>query len=319
MASQAVIKEVKALKASVKAVSISEAKGVVKKPIAEGQLVENHGLLGDAHAGQWHRQVSLLASESADKIRAAGLAVSDGDFAENITTEGIRLNTLAIGTKLYIGEAILEVTQIGKECHNDCAIKQQVGDCVMPKEGIFAKVLRGGVIKAGQTIIVESSLRAGVVIVSDRAFSQERPDKTLPLLTASLENHGFSVAKHHIVPDEVEAIKTALLNCVKAGCPLILTSGGTGFSKRDMTPEATLEIIERQVPGIPEAMRWASAQKIPSAILSRGIAGIKDSSLIINLPGSPKGAVENIEVVIEPIKHGLKVLMGEVNDCSTMT
>lgn len=319
MASQAIIKGVRALKASVKAVSISAAKGTVKKPVAEGVLVENHGLLGDAHAGQWHRQVSLLACESADKIRAAGLAVTDGDFAENITTEGITLSALTIGTKLYIGEAILEVTQIGKECHNDCAIKQQVGDCVMPKEGIFARVLRGGVLKAGMTISVESPLKAGVVIVSDRAYSQERPDKTLPLLAESLENNGFSVVESFIVPDEAEAIKAALLKLVKAGCPLILTSGGTGFSKRDITPEATLDIIERQVPGIPEAMRWASAQKIPSAILSRGIAGIKDSSLIINLPGSPKGAVENIEAVIEPVKHGLKVLIGEVNDCSTMT
>ncbi len=139
--------------AHVLAVCISENKGERKKPVETVELRENHGIVGDAHAGDWHRQVSLLAQESIDKMRALGLDVSAGDFAENITTSGIALPTLPIGTRLQIGETLLEVTQIGKECHTRCAIFYQAGDCVMPKEGIFVKVLKGGSIGQGDIIL----------------------------------------------------------------------------------------------------------------------------------------------------------------------
>jgi MOSC domain-containing protein YiiM len=135
--------------AQVLAVCISENKGERKKPVESVELRENHGIVGDAHAGDWHRQVSLLAQESIDKMRALGLDVSAGDFAENITTSGIDLISLPIGTRLQIGETLLEVTQIGKECHTRCAIYYQAGDCVMPKEGIFAKIISGGTIRPG--------------------------------------------------------------------------------------------------------------------------------------------------------------------------
>lgn len=129
------------------AVCISEAKGERKTPVDAATLRENHGIVGDAHAGDWHRQISLLAKESIDKMRAMGLDVDNGDFAENLTTTNIDLPSLPIGTRLQIGETLLEVTQIGKECHTRCAIYHQAGDCVMPKEGIFAKVLIGGEIR----------------------------------------------------------------------------------------------------------------------------------------------------------------------------
>ncbi len=128
------------------AVNISKGKGERKTPVASVELRENHGIVGDGHAGEWHRQVSLLALESIAKMQRLGLDVDSGDFAENITTEGIDLPALPIGTRLTLGEAVLEVTQIGKECHTRCAIYYQAGDCVMPKEGIFAKVVRGGVV-----------------------------------------------------------------------------------------------------------------------------------------------------------------------------
>ena len=138
--------------ATVLAVCISENKGERKKPVEAVELRENHGIVGDGHAGDWHRQVSLLAQESIDKMRALGLDVNAGDFAENITTSGIVLVTLPIGSRLQIGDTLLEVTQIGKECHTRCAIFYQAGDCVMPKEGIFAKVITGGVIRPGDGI-----------------------------------------------------------------------------------------------------------------------------------------------------------------------
>lgn len=139
--------------AKVIAVNISEKKGEIKIPIEKGYFKVNHGLEGDAHAGDWHRQVSLLAQESIDKMNALGIMNLDsGKFAENITTEGLVLYELPVGTKLKIGETLMEVTQIGKECHKGCAIRSQVGDCIMPREGIFAKVLEGGFVKAGDEI-----------------------------------------------------------------------------------------------------------------------------------------------------------------------
>lgn len=140
--------------AKVLAVCISEKKGTMKHPVDSVQLKKEHGIIGDAHAGNWHRQVSLLADESVEKMREKFPDIPIGAFAENILTEGIELCTLPIGTRMRIGETLLEVTQIGKECHADCAIRQQVGDCVMPREGIFAIVLEEGSVKAGDTIEV---------------------------------------------------------------------------------------------------------------------------------------------------------------------
>lgn len=134
-------------------ICVSSAKGERKKPVAAALLRENHGIEGDAHAGDWHRQVSLLAVESIRKMQALGLEVGIGDFAENLATEGIELCTLPVGTRLEIGETLLEVTQIGKECHTRCAIFYQAGDCVMPKEGIFARVLKGGRLVPGDSVV----------------------------------------------------------------------------------------------------------------------------------------------------------------------
>ncbi|MFH0774945.1 MAG: MOSC domain-containing protein [bacterium] len=137
-------------------INISPEKGEKKTPIGAGELIANFGLKGDGHSGNWHRQVSLLAMESIEKMQKAGLSVSCGDFAENITTSGIDLVSLKIGQTIRIGEGIvLKVTQIGKTCHERCAIYYQAGDCVMPKEGIFAEVLSGGEVKANDNIIVD--------------------------------------------------------------------------------------------------------------------------------------------------------------------
>lgn len=137
------------------AVSVSLKKGVKKTNIQSGELIENYGLENDAHAGDWHRQISLLAKESISRIREKGIDVKPGDFAENVTTEGIRLWDFHVGARMKLGaEALVEVTQIGKKCHNRCAIFHQVGDCVMPKEGIFARVIKRGEVKPGDFVQV---------------------------------------------------------------------------------------------------------------------------------------------------------------------
>ena len=140
--------------AKVVSVCISEKKGTIKTPVPEIILKKNHGIVGDAHAGDWHRQVSLLAQESADKLRDKFPWIAPGAFAENILTEELTLYTLPVGTRLRVGETLLEVTQIGKECHYDCEIRQKTGDCVMPREGVFAIVIDEGTVKAGDNIEV---------------------------------------------------------------------------------------------------------------------------------------------------------------------
>lgn len=137
------------------AINISEQKGIPKAPVESGELVIDFGIKGDAHGGNWHRQVSFLGQESIDKMTALGIkGLCSGKFAENVTTEGIELYKLPIGTRMKIADTELEVTQIGKECHQKCAIFKMVGDCVMPKEGIFAKVIKEGVIRPGDEIVI---------------------------------------------------------------------------------------------------------------------------------------------------------------------
>ena len=141
------------MKGTIVAVNISEKKGTPKKTIPEGKLIENFGLEGDAHAGKWRRQVSLLGVESIEKAKLGPTnGLCHGVFAENLTTEGIELYTLPVGTRLQVGECVLEISQIGKECHEGCAVSKLVGQCVMPREGVFAIVVKGGKVRAGDTI-----------------------------------------------------------------------------------------------------------------------------------------------------------------------
>lgn len=165
MANTTAIEKKVPLLGQIVAVSVSDRKGEKKKNVSQGVLIENAGLDGDAHAGQWHRQISLLALESIDKIKARGLDVVPGDFAENITTSGFAVDELPVGTRLRLGtEALIEITQIGKVCHNRCNIFHQVGDCVMPREGVFARVLKGGTVRPGDA-----------VAMAEGAYDQDEP------------------------------------------------------------------------------------------------------------------------------------------------
>ena len=143
------------IKGKIKAISVSKEKGTKKANVSDAQLKAGFGIIGDAHAGNWHRQVSLLAVESIDKMVTRGIKVSPGSFAENITTEGIDLPKLSLGSKVKLGKEVeLEITQLGKKCHSRCEILKQVGDCIMPREGVFAKVIKPGQISVGDTVEV---------------------------------------------------------------------------------------------------------------------------------------------------------------------
>ncbi|EJZ69026.1 molybdopterin adenylyltransferase [Lachnoanaerobaculum sp. OBRC5-5] len=297
------------------AVCISEKKGTEKKEVEKIVLKEDWGIEGDAHAGKWHRQVSLLAFEKIDAFRKKGAEVDFGAFGENIIVSGVDLRSLPVGTILEIGEARLRVTQIGKECHSHCNIYKKMGDCIMPREGIFAEVLKGGVVQKGESIKViekeEGPYRVGIITVSDRASKGEYEDKSGPVIKELVEAAGMEVVDYIIVPDEKSQIAKKLLHFSdQRQVDLVFTTGGTGFSKRDVTPEATKQVVEREVPGIGEALRSYSLTITPKAMLSRQTAGIRGNTLIINLPGSPKACKENIEYILTPLKHGLGILSG---------
>jgi len=149
------VEKVAATKGRIKAISVSKERGTKKVNVPEAELRADFGIIGDAHAANWHRQISLLAAESIDKMTAKGAKVSPGDFAENITTEGLNLHELPVGSKLKLGQSVeLEITQFGKKCHSRCEIFEQVGDCIMPREGVFARVTRAGSINVGGVIEV---------------------------------------------------------------------------------------------------------------------------------------------------------------------
>ena len=297
------------------AVCISEKKGTEKKEVEKIILKEDWGIEGDAHAGKWHRQVSLLAFEKIDAFRKKGAEVDFGAFGENIIVGGVDLRSLRVGTVLEIGDARLRVTQIGKECHSHCNIYKKMGDCIMPREGIFAEVLKGGVVQKGESIKViekeEGPYRVGIITVSDRASKGEYEDKSGPVIKELVEAAGMEVVDYIIVPDEKSQIAKKLLHFSdQRQVDLVFTTGGTGFSKRDVTPEATKQVVEREVPGIGAALRSYSLTITPKAMLSRQTAGIRGNTLIINLPGSPKACKENIEYILTPLKHGLGILSG---------
>ncbi len=162
-------------------------------------------------------------------------------------------------------------------------------------------------------------MTAMVLTVSDRSARGERPDAAGPLVAQLLEDAGFTVVRTAIVPDERPQIEAALTAAADSGeVELLVTTGGTGFSPRDVTPEATLAVCERLTPGIPEAMRYASLRITPRAMLSRAQAGIRKGTLIVNLPGSPKAARENLEAVLPALPHGLKMLLGNTEDCARL-
>ncbi len=302
--------------ASVVSLNISEKKGMIKHAVEQIELKVNHGIVGDAHAGNWHRQVSFLDLSSFGKMRnSATVDLRPGIFAENITTEGIDLWHLPIGTQLQLGEAVLEITQIGKECHRHCQVFRQVGDCVMPREGIFGIVIKEGVVKPGQEIQIIPTLRVAILTVSDKGSTGEREDLSGPALAEALEGKA-QVLIQEIVPDEFEEIRAKLLSYCDQELDLVFTTGGTGFAPRDVTPEATQAVVERQTPGITEAIRAKSMEITPMAMLSRATAGIHGKTLIINLPGSPKAAVECLEVFLPVMNHAVETLRGDAFECA---
>ncbi len=307
----------------VEALCVSEKKGEPKSPVEAVTFRADYGIEGDAHAGDWHRQISLLAAEDIVTVREKLPDIKPGAFAENVILSGLDIKAFGLGTRLRLGsEVVLRVSQIGKVCHSPCAIERATGGCIMPRLGLFARVETGGEVRAGDAaemleLVPRERYQAVILTISDRCSRGEAEDTAGPATTGLLtEKLGAHLYAAEIIPDDRETIAGRLKHyCDGHSIDLVLTVGGTGFAPRDVTPEATRQIVERLTPGLDEAMRAASMQKTPRAMLSRAASGIRGSTLVVNLPGSKRAAVENLEVLLASLDHGLDKLRGDPRDC----
>ena len=303
-------------------ICVSEKRGTQKKEVNEAILKENWGIEGDAHAGDWHRQVSLLSFEKIEAFREKGADVDFGAFGENLIVEGYDLRRLPVGTRFAIGEAVLELTQIGKECHSHCEIYKKMGDCIMPREGVFTEVVKGGRIRKGDAVEMEAPspdrpYTAAVITLSDKGVKGEREDKSGPKICELAEAAGYQIRETLLLADGIEPLKSQLIRLAdQRQMDVIFTTGGTGFSERDLTPEATIQACDRMANGIADAIRSYSMTITPRAMFSRAVSGIRGKTLIINLPGSPKAVAEALEFLLPQLDHGLDILRGTGGECA---
>ncbi len=309
----------------IRAICVSKERGVEKKEVDRATLIEGEGIRGDAHAGKWHRQVSILSGSRVDDFNRRGADVKCGDFGENIVLDGIECIMLPVGTVFTIGDgeecAKLRITQKGKECHTHCRIYSKMGECIMPRQGIFTEVLAGGIIHKGDAVYVEypDSMRpfqTAVIVLSDKASSGERRDSSGPKAEEVLKAHGYEIIETLVIPDDRKRLKMELIRLSDGReADLIITCGGTGFSVRDITPDVTMEVAEKNAPGIAEYLRLKSMEITDRAMLTRGVSVIRSKTLIVNLPGSPKAVEECLDFILDPLEHGIRVLRGTVSEC----
>lgn len=298
-------------------VNISREKGTIKLPVSS-IILDQNGVQQDAHSGPWHRQVSLLGNESVERFsKEAKRKINFGEFAENITTSGLELVDTMPLDKLISDSIELEITQIGKKCHgSNCSIYREVGNCVMPKEGIFARVIRGGELKPGDEFFYQLKVfRFLVITLSDRASSGEYEDKSGPAIKEMIENH-YKDKKRKIeitaqlIPDDSRQLKTLLQDAIKNNIDFVITTGGTGISPRDITVETVKSLIDKEIPGIMEMIRVKYGAEKPNALLSRGVAGLTGNTFVYTLPGSVKGVSEYMTEILKTLDHLVYMLNG---------
>ncbi len=294
----------------------SEKKGTVKTAV-EKAVITLTGMEGDSHTGTWHRQISLLGTESYRKVAEQNdLQLSHGSFAENITTEGMILHEAKIFDRLEHEEVILEITQIGKKCHKGCEIQKQIGDCVMPLEGIFCRVIKGGTLKKGMTFTHHPrEIKIHIITLSDRAYAGEYEDRSGPraeeIISKFFKESGrhFSVSRT-VLPDNREMITNAFKQSTMEKADIIISTGGTGIGPRDIAPDVIRPLLDKELPGIMEHIRTLYGKDKPNALISRSIAGVIGSTLVYVLPGSVKAVNEYLAEITPTIEHSLRMLHG---------
>ena len=299
----------------IKVLSVSLSKDRSRKyPANEIELLEN-GVSGDVHRGSGNRQVSIIDVSHIETFRKLTEAreTEAGEFAENIRVSGLENETIIPFDRFKIGEAELEVTQIGKPFHAQFA---ELGHYVMPRVGIFCRVIKKGIIKAGDEMqYIPKTYKALIVTLSDRASRGEYEDRSGPLIKEKISDFfdknklPFQI-KSEIIPDDAEKLKKIINNAVNEKFDVIITTGGTGIGKRDITVETVQPMLDKEIPGIMEHIRIKYGSIKPNALLSRGVAGTIDESLVYTLPGSVKAVNEYMTEILKTLHHLFFMLRG---------
>ncbi len=295
--------------AKISSLNISIEKGTVKHPVSE-ITIDEYGIVNDAHRGDWHRQVSLLASEQINAFsQQYGQEFKPGDFAENITTEGIDFREVKLLDTIKNDDVELMITQKGKKCHGGgCAIFVAVGQCVMPKEGVFAKVIRPGLLKTHDVLEYHPKVfKIDVITLSDRASRGEYKDLSGPAITEICKAFFTEIDRkceitNHVIPDNAEMLKD-LAERLGESSDVLITTGGTGIGSRDITIETITPLLDKQIPGIMEMIRMKYGAENPKALISRSVAGVKGKMLVFCLPGSPKAVKEYMTEINKVLEH----------------
>ena len=307
----------------VEAICVSIKKGEKKSPRPSARLVGNHGIEGDAHAGPWHRQVSLLAAEDIETMRRRALPdLKSGDFAENLVVSGVDIGALGLGSRLQVGvEVDLTVTQLGKACHHRCAIFYQTGDCIMPRLGLFARVLRGGTVSVGDTAVVlqtvpRKKLQAVILSLSDSCARGEANDTAGPaverFLESCLQAHVYASER---IPEDRDKIAARLRHYSNwHSVDIVLVVGGTGFSPSDMLPEAETAVMEWPTAHLDDSLQCLSREMTPMALFPRGTSAIRNGTLIVGLPGLERGSVQDVRTVLPSFAQVVAKLRGNPSD-----
>jgi molybdopterin adenylyltransferase len=303
-------------------INISEKKGVAKTPVKNAHLVKGLGIKEDAHKGMKNREVSLLAREEIDAFWNMKSTKSDeqsfeklpnGSFGENITTKDIDLSKVKLLDYIQIGNSLLQISKIGKQCHDRCHIYHTVGDCIMPKKGIFAKVLKGGVIHEGQKAKwIPKKYKITIITLSDRASKNEYEDKSGESICEKLKEY-FSTQEREveikkiIIPDSKWRLFLTLLKETNNN-DIIITTGGTGIGPRDITIEIMQKWIKKELPGITEYIRTKYGQSNKNALISRSIIGVRNKTLLMSFPGSVKAVNEYLSEITPMFNHIFRML-----------
>ena len=306
-------------KIKVLSVNISEKRLTIKYPVKEIKITDK-GIEGDAHSGSWHRQISLFGKETIDKYsKLLKREIELGELAENITTEGMEIFHAKPFDRFVSEKIDLEVTQVGKENHGDSIpIYEELGNYleIRMREVVFCRVIKGGILKAGDVLkYYPKVFKVMVITLSDRASKGEYEDRSGPRIKELTEEYFNEIdwrceISSKIIPDNAEELKTILEKAKEDNFDVIFTTGGTGISRRDITPEVVSDFLDKEIPGIMELIRIKYGQEKPNALLSRGVAGVAGDSLVYALPGSVKAVNEYLYEIFKTLKHLIYMLHG---------